>query len=362
MVRAMNPTVPTSVARPRVADAVRAVLSETKVDRALYAIVLVYLIGAWAAALTFGRGHFFLPFIYLPIWLKGLAVYLAAYVVITDLPKAVKESPASPLSGFVTRVRARITPRFFAGLLLFTAAGVFAGVFTCMKSLNNAVVGFHSDVMLANFDAAIHGGVDPWRLIQPLMGHHWVTRAVQHLYLSGWTFFLLTFTAAAALSARLAPVRTRYFVTYFLAWGVLGNIIAPTFMSGGPVFYAELTGDHARFAPLMSYLSFTEGMVNSSVTVRDMLWAMNTERDLQLGTGISAFPSLHVAMATLFALTAFRIDRRLGFAMIAFAVTIFLSSVHLGWHYAIDGYVSAATVLALWFGVGFALERLKPAV
>ncbi len=357
----MDPSAAIAQPRPRFAEAARAVLTEARADRALYIVIAAYLIGAWVVALAVGRGPFFLPFIYLPIWLKGLAAYLAAFLVVTDLPRAVKENPSSPLTAFVGRVRQWVTPRFFAGVMLFTAAGVFSGVFTCMKSLNNAVVGFHADVMLANLDAAVHGGVDPWKLIQPLMGHHWVTRAVQHLYLSGWTFFLLTFTAAAALSARLAPLRTQYFVTYFLAWIVLGNVVAPLFMSGGPVFYAELTGDHARFAPLMGYLSFSEGMVNSSVAVRDLLWSLNAQRDVQLGTGISAFPSLHVAMATLFALTAFRIDRRLGWGMVAFALAILLGSVHLGWHYAIDGYVSAVVVLALWFGVGAALKRIRPA-
>lgn len=357
----MDPSAAIAPARPRFSEAVRAVLAEARVDRWLYVVVAVYLVCAWTAAVAFGRAQFFLPLIYLPIWLKGLAAYLAVYLLVTDLPKAVKDNPSSPLSAFVARVRARVTPRFFAGVMLFAAAGLFAGIFTCMKTLNNVVVGFHADVMLANLDAAIHGGVDPWRLLQPILGHHWLTRAIQHLYLSGWTFFLLSFTAAAALSARLAPVRAQYFVTYFLTWALLGNVFAPMFMSGGPVFYAQLTGDTERFAPLMSYLSFSEGMVNSSVAVADMLWSMNVDRDLKLGTGISAFPSLHVAMSTLFVLTAFKLDRRLGFGMVAFAVAILLGSVHLGWHYAVDGYFSAVVVLALWYGVGFALKRLRPA-
>ena len=358
----MDQSAALSQPRPRFVEALRAVLTEARGDRALYVIVAAYLVGGWIVATAVGRGQFFLPFIYLPIWLKGLAAYLAAYLLITDLPKAVKENPASPMSAFAERVKQRVTPRFFAGLMLFTAAGVFAGVFTCMKSLNNDVVGFHADVMLANLDAGIHGGVDPWKLLQPVLGHHWVTRGIQHLYLSGWTFFLLTFTAAAALSAKLAPVKNRFFLTYFLTWILLGNIMAPAFMSGGPVFYAELTSDPQRFAGLMDYLSFSDGMVNSSVAVRDLLWSLHAQRDVQLGTGISAFPSLHVAMATLFALTAFQLDKRLGWAMVAFAVVIMLGSVHLGWHYAVDGYFSAVVVLALWFGVGFVLKRFKPAL
>jgi hypothetical protein len=41
-----------------------------------------------------------------------------------------------------------------------------------------------------------------------------------------------------------------------------------------------------------------------------------------------------------------------GRALAAFAVVIFLGSVMLGWHYAIDGYVGAAGVAAIWWWCG----------
>jgi hypothetical protein len=37
-----------------------------------------------------------------------------------------------------------------------------------------------------------------------------------------------------------------------------------------------------------------------------------------------------------------------------------IGSVHLGWHYALDGYVGAACALVIWFAVGWLLDR--PAV
>ena len=41
--------------------------------------------------------------------------------------------------------------------------------------------------------------------------------------------------------------------------------------------------------------------------------------------------------------------------MTALTAVILMGSVHLAWHYAIDGYVSAAFVLSVWFG----LKRLE---
>ena len=41
-----------------------------------------------------------------------------------------------------------------------------------------------------------------------------------------------------------------------------------------------------------------------------------------------------------------------GIALSAFAVLILLGSIHLGWHYALDGYVGAAGAALVWHLVG----------
>ena len=63
----------------------------------------------------------------------------------------------------------------------------------------------------------------------------------------------------------------------------------------------------------------------------------------------------------LIALTAWEADRRLGYAAIIYAILILVGSVHLGWHYAIDGYVSIAGMLAIWGAVGWFVRRHPPA-
>jgi hypothetical protein len=37
---------------------------------------------------------------------------------------------------------------------------------------------------------------------------------------------------------------------------------------------------------------------------------------------------------------------------------ILVGSVHLGWHYALDGYASIVAVIVLWHAVGRGLRRL----
>lgn len=276
-----------------------------------------------------------------------------------ELPRAIAAAPGAPLRQLAVQTGRRVTPRLVAGLVLFTVVALFYGAFTTIKTLLPSLAPFGWDAWAAHMDATLHGGRDPWRLLQPVMGHHTVTRLVQFLYLPVWTTSLCVLTAVLATSRRMAHLRARFFWTFLFAWIVLGNLMAAVVMTGGPVYYGHLTGDTARFAPLLSYLDFSRGLPLSSVDVQTMLWSAYAHDAAAFGSGISAFPSLHVAMATLFALAARHIHPALGLAYAAFAVAIAAGSVHLGWHYAIDGYASALTVAAIWWTAGRVLRRTQ---
>lgn len=335
--------------------ALQAIAEEAKADLPLMAIMLGYM--AVVAGLCFGLGRpqFYHPDIYMDAWAPAMLTGSLFLIFLIELPLAVISNPRSPLTAFIARLRRLIHPRLVAGAVLFMVTGYFTGTFTSAKSLANDLVSFHADAMLADWDAALHLGVDPWRLLQPVLGHHQITRAIQHFYMSGWGTFLLVFTGMVAFWPRLAPIRNRFYLTYFACWIVLGSVFAALFMSGGPVYFGEITGDHARFAGQVRYLAFSDNLDNSSFELQQILWLLYERGQVHVGTGISAFPSLHVATMTLFTLTAYEIDRRAGWLMTAATAVILVGSVHLAWHYAIDGYASAAFVLAVWFG----LKRLE---
>ncbi|MGE5501502.1 MAG: phosphatase PAP2 family protein [Ignavibacteriales bacterium] len=335
---------------------VEAFVVEARRDWPVFAIVAAYAGAAWLLCCLLGRLDYYHPLLYMPLSFGTMTTAAGAYVLLVEAPKAVIGEPRAPMTALLRRLKARAHPEFLVSLGVFLAAGLFTSLFTCMKSLLNEVVPFRSDVALAKLDAALFLGHDPWRLLAPLLDNHPVVRVVQNLYLTGWLLALIGFVGAASFAKRLKPVRLRFFLTYFTAWVVLGNLIAAAFMSAGPAFFGALTGDQSRYGGLLHHLAFSEGLPNSSVTLQQMLWSSYTRHQVEPGAGISAFPSLHVAMATLFALTAFQLDRRLGWAMTIFAATIFTGSVALGWHYAADGLFSAGFVVAVWFGLG----RLNP--
>ena len=78
-----------------------------------------------------------------------------------------------------------------------------------------------------------------------------------------------------------------------------------------------------------------------------------------MASGISAMPSLHVAIVTLCAISGWYVNRLVGGLMTLFAIVIFIGSIHLGWHYAVDGYASALATAAIWIAVGRLLRRRR---
>jgi membrane-associated phospholipid phosphatase len=92
-----------------------------------------------------------------------------------------------------------------------------------------------------------------------------------------------------------------------------------------------------------------------------MLWAAYESRTLTAGSGISAMPSLHVATSLSFAILGWKTSRLVGVLLGMFAAIILIGSVHLGWHYAVDGYLSIALTGLIWWAVGRWLRQNRPA-
>ena len=66
--------------------------------------------------------------------------------------------------------------------------------------------------------------------------------------------------------------------------------------------------------------------------------------------GLSVF-STALLYALLFALAGYKVSRFAGHLLSAHAILIFIGSIHLGWHYAVDSYLAWALTLVIWFGV-----------
>ena len=66
---------------------------------------------------------------------------------------------------------------------------------------------------------------------------------------------------------------------------------------------------------------------------------------------------MHVAFAALLARGAFALDKRTGWLLSIYALLVWIASVHLGWHYAIDGIVGAPMAVGTWHLAGWMLRH-----
>lgn len=269
--------------------------------------------------------------------------------------------PKKPVRWLISDLRSFVlNPNKMAdGLLCYLAVAVMATSFVFLKDMLPVLNPFSWDPQFVALDQWLHGGTDPWRLLWPVFGDPAATKLLDSAYVI-W-FFLNYITTFFAAFERSDPRRGLVFLVAFaLTWIIGGNILATVFSSVGPVYY-EAFGFGSDFVGQMAQLH----ELNESIPI----WALNAQQVLLDGytndgalRGISAMPSMHVATSVVMTMFAFSYARWLGWVMSAFTCLILLGSVHLGWHYAVDGYFSVVLALVVWWVSKRLVARFGPEV
>ena len=61
---------------------------------------------------------------------------------------------------------------------------------------------------------------------------------------------------------------------------------------------------------------------------------------------------MHISLSFLFALVGWRAGRKTGIFFTVYLLLMMIGSVHLGWHYAVDGYFSILSTGVIWVVTG----------
>ena len=260
-----------------------------------------------------------------------------------------RRKPAAPLEALRERYAGTAArARWLAGAPLLALCVVLMPFFSKMKAAIPLFADYTWDATFVAWDRAIFLGYDAWQVMQPVLGYPVVTAALALLY-QAW--FLLLYVGCLYFAfADVGPdVRRRFFLTYVLSWSVIGGGFATLFASVGPCFVGPLLGDN-RFDAQMAYLRAADEQIPvMTLQVQQMLLDWHRADADGLGSGITAMPSMHVAIAFLFWLAVREVSQRGGRWMLTFLALIWIGSVHLAYHYAVDGLVSIALVALLWW-------------
>lgn len=218
------------------------------------------------------------------------------------------------------------------------------GSLTWLKSMMPLVVPFWADPALADLDRAIFG-TDPWRLLVFMKPAEMLIDGVY----AAW-FPVKSYVMLALLVSLPSFKKSRAILAYFYTIGLFGVLGQYAFSSAGPLFY-ELAGYGNRFADMP-----LPPLVESG---RNYLWAAYTQGSETIGGGISAMPSIHVALAAWVGLVAQTTYRPLAVLGWGFYAMIAVGSVYLGWHYAVDSIAGTIAAFVSWGLSGTTLAYTK---
>ena len=272
-------------------------------------------------------------------------------------------SGPGPIVVIGREARARWDRDRFASLLwpplLF---GVLIASFNAFKQMVLPAAGFAYDPLFADADRLLFLGNDPWKLTHAVLGSPNATWFVDRAYHAWFVPMSFGVLACAWLPSSTYRLRNQYLFSYAAIWIGIGSVLAFLMPSAGPCYYENFVGAYPSFAELNDRLVAAQAAAGANLSALanqgHLLRAFGGDT-LAVGAGISAMPSVHNALAILFAFAAWRVNKALGFTFAAYAVLIWVGSIHLGWHYAIDGLAAAGLTWGIWLVAGRVTRRLE---
>jgi len=289
---------------------------------------------------------------FLNLWIFSL-INLSIYVCQTlwrDRPEG------SPIMHSYRSVRRDFFSNGNGWRMLTAAIGIslVISAFLVVKASIPKVIPFSYDIAFEELDRTMHFGFLPWDLLQPLLGYEWVTLYLHKAYYLWFPAIYATFFWQVA-SRKNNQLRMQFIFSFVACWALIGGVMATLLSSAGPIYFTQvLPGSSDVYGPAMGYLQeLNEKHGLYMFEIKEILWnnyvSLHSNGPVK---GISAMPSMHVSIAFLLALFGWRHSRLFGIVFSIFFVTIFLGSIHLLWHYAIDGYVSILATAIIWIVCG----------
>lgn len=319
-------------------------------DNLILAVIgVVYILAICGVHAIFGIHDKIVLILYHP-WFARMAILLSAFYFLYHIWKK--------------SYRAFLTPRYLIGFLtVFALMPLFESSFASYKQTIPLIHKFTWDFALMRLDYILHLGHHPWKLLEPMLSFPTLVRAVDLVYMT-WFYVLFLSCLWMAWTPR-RHLRLCYLLSTLLVWILIGSVMATFLSSAGPCFYSHVvSASDNPFALLMKRLNEISQQSNGrylhALFNQAGLWEGKITDTWGPFGGISAMPSVHLAMATLFAWLGFAIRKWLGWVFVFYAAAILLGSVILGWHYAVDGYVGIILASLIWLSVKRLVYRAAP--
>ena len=303
-------------------------------------LLALFILVSGYAAVELGGGSNVSPSfqVFVAKYFAATAFYvLVLLFLVKFLRMIIVERPEKPISHLLQWGLSNLTDRqrIANGVhgLLFTF--MVMGGFTMWKNQISVMGHFAWDQDLVSLERLLHGGMLPQDILAAVLGFPLTAKILDMAYLL-WFPMLLGSIFIMSFQPQQSLLRMRFMIAFALTWVLGGLITANIFASAGPVYYGRLNPAPDFFAAHMDLLRNISASAHlEALALQDSLWTIYAATPSF--SSISAFPSMHVAIAMLIFLACRHLGWLLADLGATYLLLTFIGSIFLGWHYAIDG-------------------------
>lgn len=342
------------------------------IDRTFVKIVIIallYALGTYGLGIAFGRDISLSAVLYISIVKFTWWGFIIGFLVLRFFTVLFfHEHPKNIRWSFLIALKNDLkfylySNRMTRGAFLIALCLVFFSLFTSAKSMVSVIQPFSWDPLFSELDSVIHFGVLPHQILHGLMGG-FVTTMILSFFYKFWFIAKFGVVFWQAFSMADDKRREHFFIAMILSWVLIGTVGAMAFSSAGPCFYHLVYPDKIDpYASLMTHMGQAHILgMEFEYKSMDHLWERYLDGGVSMFSGISAFPSMHVSLATIFMLIGWRTNKVMGWFFTVYLILIQVGSVYLGWHYAVDGYFAIPATMLIWWFTGKYLVTEKKEV
>ncbi|MBT4803946.1 MAG: phosphatase PAP2 family protein [Legionellales bacterium] len=229
--------------------------------------------------------------------------------------------------------------------------------FTTFKHAIPLINPFSWDPLLFKVDKLLLLNNHPAQLIQTLLPLQNL-KYISNMFYASWGMVSVTILLWQNISPK-RKLRTQFLLSWMLSWVILGSICALIFSSVGPCFYDTFYTSTPKDI-LLSNKQLQQYPVDCfylTDAVKEALVQVTQSTSFTTGFGISAFPSLHVAISALNAIIVGKFNKYLGYLGWVYVFITSLSCVYLGFHYLVDCIAGVLGACSIWVLTGIVLNK-----